>query len=167
MNLLPEAFGYNSDTIFGSDIKESACSEEDLGSIPGLGTSPGGGHGNPLQCSCLEKSHGQRSLVGYSPWGCRDMTEVTEHSTAHINNHCVAFKATFKSSFLSKRIELFEGYRKGVLIVQGFHIFLSPITPYVDILYKYTTDVKFHLLTNPQTFILPLSGFDIRVMQVS
>ena len=26
----------------------------DMGSIPGLGTSPGGGHGNPLQCSCLE-----------------------------------------------------------------------------------------------------------------
>ena len=31
---------------------------------------PGGGNGNPeLQYSCLKKSHGQRSLVGYSPWG--------------------------------------------------------------------------------------------------
>ena len=30
---------------------------------------PGGGNGNPLQYSCLEKSHGQRSLAGYSPWG--------------------------------------------------------------------------------------------------
>ena len=29
----------------------------------------GGGNGNPLQYSCLEKSHGQRSLAGYSPWG--------------------------------------------------------------------------------------------------
>ena len=36
------------------------------GSIPGLGRSPGEGNGNPLQYSCLEKSHGQRSLVGYS-----------------------------------------------------------------------------------------------------
>ena len=33
----------------------------DLGSIPGLGRSPGGGHGNPLQCSCLENPHGQRA----------------------------------------------------------------------------------------------------------
>ena len=32
----------------GSDSKESACSAGDLGSIPGLGRSPGGGHGNPL-----------------------------------------------------------------------------------------------------------------------
>ena len=41
----------------------------DIGSVPGLGRSPGGAHGNPLQCSCLKKSHGQRSLVGYSPGG--------------------------------------------------------------------------------------------------
>ena len=51
--------------------KESACNVGDLGSIPGLGKSPGGGHGNPLQYSCLENPHGQRSLVGYSPWGRR------------------------------------------------------------------------------------------------
>ena len=34
--------------------KESTCNVRDLGSIPGLGRSPGGGHGNPLQYSCLE-----------------------------------------------------------------------------------------------------------------
>ena len=49
-----------------SDGKESACNVGDLGSIPELGRSPGGGHGNPLQFSCLEKSHGQRILVDYS-----------------------------------------------------------------------------------------------------
>ena len=38
----------------GSDGKESACSAGDLGSIPGLGESPGEGNGNPLQYSCLE-----------------------------------------------------------------------------------------------------------------
>ena len=38
----------------GSAGKESVCNAEDLGLIPGLGTSPGGGHGNPLQYSCLE-----------------------------------------------------------------------------------------------------------------
>ena len=49
--------------------KASACSAGDLGSIPGLGRSPGEGNGTPLQYSCLEKFHGLRSLVGYSPWG--------------------------------------------------------------------------------------------------
>ena len=39
----------------------------DLASIPGWGRSPGVGHGNPFQFSCLENPHGQRSLVGYSP----------------------------------------------------------------------------------------------------
>ena len=38
----------------GSDSNESTCEAGDLGSIPGLGRSPGGGHGNPLQYSCLE-----------------------------------------------------------------------------------------------------------------
>ena len=38
----------------GSDGKVSSCNPEDLGSIPGLGRSPGEGHGNPLQYPCLE-----------------------------------------------------------------------------------------------------------------
>ena len=50
--------------------KESACQAGDVGSIPGPGRSPGEGNGNPLQYSFLpEESQGQRSLVGYSPWG--------------------------------------------------------------------------------------------------
>ena len=53
--------------------------------IPGLGRSSGGGHGNPLQYSCLENSHGQRSLVGYSPWhrrvGHDRVTKHTQHSS--------------------------------------------------------------------------------------
>ena len=75
----------------GSTGKESACNKGDLGSIPGLGRSPGEGKGNPLQYSGLENSmdytvlrrrqwqatpvllprkfHGWRSLVGCSPWG--------------------------------------------------------------------------------------------------
>ena len=46
----------------------NAGNTRDAGSIPRLGRTPGGGHGNPLQCSCLENPHGQRSLAGYSPW---------------------------------------------------------------------------------------------------
>ena len=65
----------------GSDSKESACNAGDLGSIPELGRSPGGGHGNPLQYSCLENPHGQRSLGGYSPWRRRE-SDTTERVSA-------------------------------------------------------------------------------------
>ena len=47
------------------------------GSIPGLGKSPGGGHGNPIQYSCLEIPHGEISLVCYSPWGLKE-SDITE-----------------------------------------------------------------------------------------
>ena len=40
----------------GSDGQESACNAGDLGSMPGLGRSPGEGNGNPFQYSCLENS---------------------------------------------------------------------------------------------------------------
>ena len=60
-----------------SDGKESSCSAGDLGSIPGLGRSPGRKHGNPLEYFCLENPHGQRSLVGYSPQG-RKESDTTE-----------------------------------------------------------------------------------------
>ena len=50
--------------------------------IPGLGRSPAGGHGNPLQYSCLEKPHGQRSVAGYSPWGCKELDTAEWLSTA-------------------------------------------------------------------------------------
>ena len=65
----------------GSEGKESACNVGDLGSIPGSGRSPEGGHGNPLQYFCLENPHGQRSLGSYSPQGCteQDITEVTQY----------------------------------------------------------------------------------------
>ena len=49
--------------------KESACNEGDLGLIPRWGRSPGGGHGHPLQYSCLENPMDRGSLAGYSPQG--------------------------------------------------------------------------------------------------
>ena len=60
-------------------LKNPLDNKGDAGSIPGLGRCPGGGHGNPLQYSCLENPHGQRSLVSYGPWVCKelDMTEAT------------------------------------------------------------------------------------------
>ena len=67
----------------GSDGKESACNAGDLGSISGLGRSAEGGHGNPLQYSCLENPHGQRTLAGYSPWGHKELDMTEQLSTAH------------------------------------------------------------------------------------
>ena len=81
-----------------SDGKESTCNVRDLGSIPGLGISPGGGHGNSLQYSCLENSHGQRSMAGYSPWGCKRSDQTEQLSIAQHS------KVKFKSKPLMLRL---------------------------------------------------------------
>ena len=67
-------------------VKNPPANTGDVGSISGLGRSPGIVRGNPLQYSCLENTQGQRSLAGYSPWGHResDTTEVTEDVHMHI-----------------------------------------------------------------------------------
>ena len=67
---------------FVAQGKESASRARDLGSIPGSGRSHGEGNGNPLQYLCLEKSHGQRSLVGCSSWG-RKESGMTGQLTLH------------------------------------------------------------------------------------
>ena len=76
----------------GSDGKESTCNAGDLGSVPGLGRSPGGGHGSVLQYSCLENPYGQRSLEGYSTWGHKESDTHEQVSTPHDN-----FKAKYFS----------------------------------------------------------------------
>ena len=53
--------------------EESASNAGDLGSIHWSGRSPGEGNGNPLQYSCLENPMEGRSLMGYSPWGCKEL----------------------------------------------------------------------------------------------
>ena len=55
----------------------SACNAGDLGSIPGSGTFPGEGNGNPLQYSCLEKTSWTEGLAGYRLWDRKepDMTQ--------------------------------------------------------------------------------------------
>ena len=80
----------------GSDGKESAYNVGDLALIPGLGRSPGGGHGNPLQYSCLDSPHGQRSLAGYSPWGHKqsdtsEQLSTAQHSSLHRNVGALEF----------------------------------------------------------------------------
>ena len=72
-----------------SDSKASACGAGDEGSIPGSGGSPVKGNGNPpLGChywSLPGESHGQRSLVGYSPWGHKE-SDMTEQLSLHFTS---------------------------------------------------------------------------------
>ena len=76
-----------------------------MGSVPGLGRSPREEHGNPLQYYGLENIHGQRSLVGYSPWGHKelDMTEGLSTSTPSPMVHRVANSLT-PLKWLSKQL---------------------------------------------------------------
>ena len=65
----------------GSGGKESAASSgdaRDKGSVPGSGRSPGEGNGNPVQYSCLESPVDKRSLAGYSPWGHKSQTQLSD-----------------------------------------------------------------------------------------
>ena len=58
----------------GTDCKESTCNAGDLGLIPGWERSPGKGNDYLLKYSLdRAKSHGQSSLVGYSPWVCKEL----------------------------------------------------------------------------------------------
>ena len=61
-----------------------AGDEEDMGLTSGSGRSPGGGHGNLLQYSCLENHHEQRNLVGYSGVAKSQM-RLNRQSTAEHN----------------------------------------------------------------------------------
>ena len=60
-------YGQSPEWLGGKVSTYNAGDTGDVSSIPGSGRSPGIGNGNPLQYSCLEKLHGQRSLEGYSP----------------------------------------------------------------------------------------------------
>ena len=94
----------------GSVVKNLPANAGNLGSIPGSGRSPREGSGNSLQYSCLGKlldqrawrrrqwhptpvllpgkSHGWRSLVGFSPWG-REESDTTERLHCHFSLSCI------------------------------------------------------------------------------
>ena len=72
--------------------KESVCGgdTEDTGSIVDLGGTPREGNGNSLKYSCLEKSHGQRRLVAYSPKGHKELDmieQLSTHTRACVHTH--------------------------------------------------------------------------------
>ena len=79
MTLPSEPPGKPQVALVVKNLPANAGDIRDAGLIPGSERSPGEGRGNPLQCSCLENPHGQRSLVGYSSQVRKelDTTEVT------------------------------------------------------------------------------------------
>ena len=75
--------------------------------------SSGEGNGNPHQYSCLENPLGQRSLVGYRPWGCKE-SDLTEYTQTHINprsRHSGKYRQNMPPSTPNK--SLFPGPGKG------------------------------------------------------
>ena len=94
------------------NLPPSAEDLRDLGSIPGSGSSLGEGHGNPLQYSCLENPHRQRSLVGYSPQGCKesDTTEVTWHAHTQTgsrtgpNRNAICFRISTQGKLMAGNV---------------------------------------------------------------
>ena len=65
--------------------------------------SPGGGHGKPLQYSCLENPRAHRSLAGYSPWGLKELDTTEQLSTQHYvlkTEKTITFSPHSGSSFL-------------------------------------------------------------------
>ena len=66
----------------GPGVKNLPTNAGDMGSIPGWGRSPGEGNSNPPAVFLPGESHGQRSLVGYSPWG-RKESDTTEATNIH------------------------------------------------------------------------------------
>ena len=67
------------DGVVAKNSPANAGDERDVGSIPELGRSSGGGHGNPLQYSYLEYPMNRKNLAGCSPWDPKesDTTVVT------------------------------------------------------------------------------------------
>ena len=87
-----------------------------MSSIPGSRRSPLVGHGNPLQDSCLESSHGQRSLVGYSPRG-RKESDMTEWLSTHTKSN---FTLVFKNNMTGMILVLENSFWIACCLLPGY-----------------------------------------------
>ena len=78
----------NTNTGFhgGSVVKNLPASAAYMDMIPGSGRSPGEGRGNPTPISLAGKSHGLRSLAGYSPWGPKESDTTQQLSNNNMNS---------------------------------------------------------------------------------
>ena len=89
----------------GSDGEESACSAGDLGLIPGLGRSPGGGHGTSCQYSCL-KNPVDRGAWQATVHGVTQSRTRLSDSAQHSHKGVVSGSTVGKSRSLSPKLSL-------------------------------------------------------------
>ena len=109
-------FIWELDFLGGSDSKESTCSAEDLALIPGLGRSPEGGNGNPLQYSCLENPM-DRGAWGATVHGVAKESDMTEWLSLYViilGNKC-------KMCIWQQKIEqnINTNYRLGIIFAKS------------------------------------------------
>ena len=108
----------------GSEGKESACSARDLGSIPGLGRSPGEGNGNPLQYFCLGNPMGRGAWwPTVSSWGQKE-SDMTEWLTPSLLvNEKVLLKLRSELTLARHRGCSFHVFIIYILYVKGICLF--------------------------------------------
>ena len=101
-------------------VKKSACNAGDLGSICGLGRSPGEGNGHPLRYPCL---------AGYSPWGHKSRTQPERPTLLWKRAQCYLFKYLSPSSIPIVPFFLSHSPCLPRLLPQGLSVYSEPWTP--------------------------------------
>ena len=87
-----------------SDSKESAYNTGNTSLIPGLGRSPGGGHGNPFQCSCLENP--MDTVLGLFPKGSKSTGFSLKPATFFLSSYNLCLSAWLALFFSSLSLQL-------------------------------------------------------------
>ena len=105
----------------GSAGNETACNVGDLGSIPGMGRSPGEWSGYPLQYSGLENS------MDYSPWSCKESDITEQLSLSHVQEKFVKW-TNLKYYSNPYEVDIFAGQNNS-LSVSLFQPFSTQTTP--------------------------------------
>ena len=113
----------------GSDGKESDCNAGVLGSIPGLGKSPRGGHGNPLQYSCLENpmDRGPWQATVHGVMKSQTQLNTHTHTRAHmymLHRAEIILAMSFLPSFFTWQY-IISSYSLAVIIIN------SPSYPFI------------------------------------
>ena len=111
--------------------KKNSCDAGDAGLIPGLERSPEEGNGNPLRYSCLGKSYGHRSLVGFVHGVTKSQTGLSMHASICLSNHPSIHPSMYPSTCL-------------FIYHQSIYPSIHPPAPHPGITYPYQSS---HSLT--------------------
>ena len=95
----------------GSDNKEFTCNAGDSGPMPGWGRSPGGGHATHSRILALKNPHGQRSMVGYSPWGHKEL-DTTEWLSTYVYIYIYIYTNHFDINLIYYKLTIYKFLKK-------------------------------------------------------